>query len=171
MARRRNGNESVRNVPGRSTMGGSRPRGRGVRKKLPRDAQGLAVNQLCRRGLKIVLWGGAKAQHNPWEAVSPVAARQAGPERGLHVPMKPLAKSVALWVIGCGTVDLHPQDPGDRSPKLRRELRPRSEERSDGVPKRATQAITNARATSAAVVEYRGTTCGHLVVLSTMVRR
>ena len=49
---------------------------------------------------------------------------------------------------------------------------PRSEERSDGVPKQATQAITNARATSAAVVEDRGTQpSGHLVVLSTMVRR
>ena len=70
-----------------------------------------------REATEIFLGGGAKAQHNPWEAVSGVTARKAGPEGGLRVPVKPLAKSVALWVIGCGTVDLHPHDPSDRSPK------------------------------------------------------
>ncbi|KAG1948887.1 hypothetical protein F2P79_012430 [Pimephales promelas] len=113
MVRRWDRNKSVGNVPRHSTMGVNRPRGRCIWKKLPRDAQRLAI-----------LFGGrTKAKHNPWEAVSPVAIREAGPGLGLHVPMKPLAKSVALGVIGCGTVDLHSQDLGDRSPKLRRKLR------------------------------------------------
>ena len=33
--------------------------------KLPRDTQGLAVHQLCRRGLKIVFGGGRSAQSLP----------------------------------------------------------------------------------------------------------
>ena len=76
-----------------------------------------------REATEIFLGGGAKAQHNPWEAVSPVIARKAGPVRGLHVTMKPLEKSVALWVIGFGTEEFPPQDDGDHSPKLRCELR------------------------------------------------
>ena len=48
---------------------------------------------------------------------------------------------------------------------------PRSLVMSPGVPKRATQQPMNARATSAAVVEDKGIASGHLVALSTIVRR
>ena len=48
---------------------------------------------------------------------------------------------------------------------------PRSEERSEGIPKRATHVPMNVRATSEADVEERGTASGQRVVLSTMVKR
>ena len=48
---------------------------------------------------------------------------------------------------------------------------PRSEDKSDGVPNRATQVPMNARAISAVVPDVNGTASGHRVVLSTMVRR
>ena len=145
----------------------SRPRNRGARDKIPWNTQRLSINKFRGRGLKVLLRRSPDAQHDPWELVDPVAVLKAGPQGSLHRPVKTFTEPISLWVICGRAVEVHSE--AFHSSDVN--CAPRSEDMSEGVPKRATQVLINARVMSTDATDVSGTASGQRVVLSTMVNK